>query len=427
MATHAETRALPYGMGHFNIGWLVAIVALFALFALGLVAYSRQITEGEIVTSMRDVGPMGGAPWGLYIAFELYAVGVGFGAMLLLGVIRIGGFAHLRPLSRTLGLITLVSLVIGYLSVIADVGQPLRAMINIARYARPMSPFSGTFTIGLILSLSLTWVYFYLESRKDAAIFARRATAWSGWLRFIAAGYGSSPGAEARHRRSSLALAAIILAVGVAAASSSGFVFGMQVARPGWFGALQAPGFVTLAAVTATGVLLIIAAVLRKVLAEGDRLDMRVFGWLSNLLTGLTLAYIYFLPAELITAGYGARLAESRITEEMLTDHYAWMFWLSGASFVAAFAIGGTQALRRRHSLPLILVAAVLVNVAAMIKRCLIVVPSLTHGNLLPYPTGSYGPTWVEYSVIVGLVALAALLYVLFMKVFPIMDVQEEN
>jgi hypothetical protein len=148
-----------------------------------------------------------------------------------------------------------------------------------------------------------------------------------------------------------------------------------------------------LAAVTATGVLLIIAAVLRKVLAEGDRLDMRVFGWLSNLLTGLTLAYIYFLPAELITAGYGARLAESRITEELLTGHYAWMFWLSGASFVAAFAIGGTQALRRRHSLPLILVAAVLVNVAAMIKRCLIVVPSLTHGNLLPYPTGSYGPT----------------------------------
>jgi molybdopterin-containing oxidoreductase family membrane subunit len=290
-----------------------------------------------------------------------------------------------------------------------------------------MSPFSGTFTIGLILSLSLTWVYFYLESRKDAAILARRATAWGGWLRFIAAGYGSSPGAEARHRRSSLALAAIILAVGVAAASSSGFVFGMQGARPGWFGALHAPGFVTLAAVTATGMLLIIAAVLRKVLAEGDRLDMRVFGWLSNLLTGLTLAYIYFLPAELITAGYGARLAESRITEEMLTDHYAWMFWLSGASFVAAFAIGGTQALRRRHSLPLILVAAVLVNVAAMIKRCLIVVPSLTHGNLLPYPTGSYGPTWVEYSVIVGLVALAALLYVMFMKVFPIMDVQEEN
>jgi|TARA_B100001971_G_scaffold35267_1_gene30318 Ni/Fe-hydrogenase subunit HybB-like protein len=33
----------------------------------------------------------------------------------------------------------------------------------------------------------------------------------------------------------------------------------------------------------------------------------------------------------------------------------------------------------------------------------------------------------VEYSVIVRLVALAALLYVLFMKVFPIMDVQEEN
>lgn len=72
-------------------------------------------------------------------------------------------------------------------------------------------------------------------------------------------------------------------------------------------------------------------------------------------------------------------------------------------------------------------VSGVLVNLAAVGKRLLIVVPSQTHGTLLPYPAGHYAPTWVEYSIILGLFALGTLLYGLFVKVFPIMDVAGEE
>ncbi|MEE9154636.1 MAG: polysulfide reductase, partial [candidate division NC10 bacterium] len=75
--------------------------------------------------------------------------------------------------------------------------------------------------------------------------------------------------------------------------------------------------------------------------------------------------------------------------------------------------------------LGVIVLSGVLVNLAAIGKRVLIVLPSQTHGTLLPYVTGSYSPTWVEYSVILGLLALGALLYTLFMKVFPIMEIPE--
>ena len=51
--------------------------------------------------------------------------------------------------------------------------------------------------------------------------------------------------------------------------------------------------------------------------------------------------------------------------------------------------------------------------------------PSQTHGTLLPYTPGSYTPTWVEYSIILGLFALGALLYIVFVKVFPILEVPE--
>ncbi|MDR5710230.1 MAG: NrfD/PsrC family molybdoenzyme membrane anchor subunit, partial [Armatimonadota bacterium] len=72
-------------------------------------------------------------------------------------------------------------------------------------------------------------------------------------------------------------------------------------------------------------------------------------------------------------------------------------------------------------------VAGLLVNVAAVGKRLLIVVPSQTHGTLLPYGPGSYTPTWVEYGVLAGLFALGTLLYTLFLKVFPAMEVSAEE
>ncbi len=299
MAITSKTNKLPYGIGYFNLKWAVVIIGLLAVLGLGAYAYSRQVTQGEIVTGLRDVGAMGGAPWGIYVAFELYAVGVGFGAMLLLGVIRLGRLSGLYPLTRTLGLITLTTLVIGYLSIMADLGQPLRGMINIARYARPMSPFFGTFTVGLVTSIAVTWVFLYLDSRRDAFLLARRPSRWRRWLRFIAAGYGDTPGEDKRHRQVSLVLAVVILGVGIVAASTAGFVFSVQVARPGWNSALQAPAFVALAGLTATGVLIIVASLLRATLGEKDRLSMPMFAWLGKLLLALTLVCRYCLLAEL--------------------------------------------------------------------------------------------------------------------------------
>jgi len=76
--------------------------------------------------------------------------------------------------------------------------------------------------------------------------------------------------------------------------------------------------------------------------------------------------------------------------------------------------------LRRRTSIGLIVACGVLINVGAMMKRYLVVVPSQTHGTLLPYVTGSYAPTWVELAVAVGLGALAVLMCLVFARVFPI-------
>ncbi|MCH7738950.1 MAG: polysulfide reductase NrfD [Chloroflexi bacterium] len=420
MATLIRKESAPLVLRDFSRLWLSAIGVLLLLVAAGAYAYSRQIIEGEIVTGLRDVGTGGGAPWGLYIVFGLWAVGIGFGAMILLGSIKLFRLRHMEPLTRPLAVAGLATLFIGGWSIMADVGQPLRAMFNIMRYARPMSPFFGTFTIGLVAAFASMLVYLYLEGRHDAAELAKRPGALQGWFRLTATGYRDTAAERMRRYRTGIALALILIVVGVVAASTSGLVFGIQQGRPGWFGALQAPGFVVLAGATGVAAAILVAGMLRASMGETELLSMRMFRWLNNLMLVMTIIYVYFLVVELVTSGYSGTAHQERITDAIIKGEYAWLFWSSNALFLITALIAAAQAITGRYRIRYIIVAAVLLNVAAFFKRYLIVVPGLTVGRLLPYPEGSYSPTWVEYLVVIGLVALGVIFFMVFMRLFPI-------
>ncbi len=175
------------------------------------------------------------------------------------------------------------------------------------------------------------------------------------------------------------------------------------------------------------GFIIIIAAILRNVPQLKERLPLQIFAWLGNCTWVLTIGYVYFMTVELLAATYISHSVEGEVARQLFSGVYAWIFWISVGLLLISFAVLLGQFLRRRYSLALIVTAGVLVNLAAVGKRYLIVLPSQTHGTLLPYSAGSYSPTWVEYSVIVGLFALGTLAYMLFVKVFPIMEVEKNR
>ncbi len=420
-----RTERLPYGVGRLTGGWYVLIGVLLAFVVLGLYAYSRQLAVGEAVTGMRDIGTMGGATWGLYVAFVVYFVGVSFAGITVAALIRLMNLEFLKPIARMAEVLTVIALILGAFSILADVGRPLRAILNLFRYARPQSPFFGTFTLVISGYLFASLVYLYLDGRRDAALLARIPGKLQGFYRAWAAGYRDTPAERERHERASFWLAIAILPLLVTAHSTLGFVFGIQVGRPGWFSALQAPGFVLLAGVSGVGLLIVIAAILRKVLNVPDQLSPQVFRWLANFLMVLTVAYLYFVIVELLTTTYAAHYHEVEVSRALLVGEYAWLYWASLAFLVVPFLVLFAQFITQRYNIPLIVLSGMLVNLAAIGKRYLIVVPSQTHGTLLPYGTGAYAPTWVEYSIVLGLFALGALLFVLFVKLFPIMEVPE--
>ena len=269
-------------------------------------------------------------------------------------------------------------------------------------------------------------VYFYLNGRKDAAICAEQATgALKGFYQFWAAGYKDTPLERRRHEQSTFWLAVALLPLLVVATSTLGAVFGLQGGRPGWHSALQAPGFVILGGVSGIGHLIILAALFRVFTSETDKISMEVFKWLGNILMVLILLYTYFMVVEWLTVSYASSSHEGKISMALLSGRYAGVFWLSVVALLVPAVLLFTQFAQGKYTIGVAVLSGVLVNVAAIGKRYLIVVPSQTHGTLLPYGTGQYTPSWVEVSVILGLLGLGAFLYILFVKVFPIMEVAD--
>ncbi len=427
MATATHEATLPRGVGRLTRGWVIFIIAMAAISGLGWYAYIREFTEGMTVTGMRDVGTMGGATWGLYITFVVYFIGVSFAGIAIAAVIRLFNLERLRPLARMAEVLTVVSLVLGAIAIVADLGQPFRGMINLFRYARPQSPFFGTFTMVIAGYLFASLVYLWLTSRRDAAVLAKQPSRLRWLHRFVAAGYTDTPAEQERHSRATFWLAIFILPMLVIAHSTLGFVFGLQVGRPGWYSALQAPAFVVLAGVSGTGLLIVLAAIVRRMLNRDVGLNSYVFGWLGRFMMFLLIVYVYFMVTELLTATYAGSERELQVTREMLWGEYSWIFWTSVTLLVVPLAALLYQAIKRSWSVSWLVVSGIAVNLGAIGKRYLIAVPSQTHGQLLPYADGSYSPSWIEFAIVASLIAFGALVIGVFMKVLPIVAIEDEE
>jgi molybdopterin-containing oxidoreductase family membrane subunit len=412
--------ALPPQVGCPTRWWVLVVGALAALVALGVSGYLVQAREGLVATGMRTLG-RGGAAWALYIGFDVYFIGISFAGISTAALVRLFDLRPLRPVTRIAELLTLVTLPMGGLCVLADLGRPLHGLLALPRYARPFSPFFGTFTLVAAGYLFASLVYFYLAGRADAH---RCAVAGPRWLRPFyvawASGWRNTRAEHDRHHRVEMWLALFVLPLLVTAHSTLGFVFGIQGGRPGWYSALQAPSFVVLAGCSGIGMLIVVAAIVRATGHAADVLGQAAFRLLGNVLWVLTLAYLYFMVVEELTANYAATRAETHVAHEVVVGRYGALFWTVVLCLGLTLLIGFAQFALRRVSVGWLVAAGLLVNVAAVVKRFLIVVPSQTEGLLLPWERGSYVPTWVELRVVIGLFALAALLYVAFTRVFPI-------
>jgi len=421
----SRPAAKPSVLPRPNPGWYVLAVVAVALIGWGIYAYSIQYRQGYIVTNLRNPG-RGGAAWGLYIAMDVYFVGVSFAGITVASIARLFKLHTLEPVTRLAELLTISALLAGACVVMADLGRPGHGLVNLPELARPSSPFFGTFTLVVAGYLFSSMVAFFVTGRRDAARMVHDGPRGLRWFyRAWASGYRFTPDEHARHGRTTFWLAITILPLLVVAHSTLGFIFGIQAGRPGWYSALMAPGFIVLAGASGTGMLILAAVILRRMMGLRSKITDASIHWLGGFLWILCLVYLYFTIVEELTATYAGPHLDRHVAHTIVTGAYSRSFIVAVGCLFLGFLIPFLQYLRRKPSVTGIAIAGALVNVGALVKRLLIVVPSQTHGSYLALDEGSYGPSWIEWSVMAGAAGLVLLIILVFARVFPLTHGEE--
>jgi molybdopterin-containing oxidoreductase family membrane subunit len=136
----------------------------------------------------------------------------------------------------------------------------------------------------------------------------------------------------------------------------------------------------------------------------------------------MSLLWFYFTFSEYLTAFYGSEPHELHVVMYKFTGAYAPFFW---GMIVTNFAIPvALLSSPKTRTIRNILIASIAVVIGMWLERLNIVVSSLANPRL-PVDRGFYIPTYTEWSLFIGMVALFALGFIVFSKLFPLISVWE--
>lgn len=365
--------------------WLGALLTIYVLSAW---AWRHQwpTTEGLAVTAMRDA-----FAWGFYIQNFVYLVGLSAGGLIIYSSVVLFGAKEFAPLQKLAVLQAGVCVLLAMLFILPDLGNPQRVWwFFVTPNLRSIFVFDA-----MVLTLYLLLCAFDLWALL------------SGW-------------AHKGQRELILTLVSLATAVGVH--SITAWVLGFVRGRDLWHTALMAPLFISSAVASGLGLLIVLAAALRRV--QGWRLKDSMFERLGFLLLIVVLIDLFFMGSELLTTYWpSSRIHEHSERMDLLLDgQYAPLL------FVQLVVGGAVPALllfvpRWRARTPVVVLAAVLVAIGVFAKRAVLLVMGFGFSPL--GSRGDYLPSLFEVVVSAGVYAMGALIITVLLLVLDLSPTAE--
>jgi molybdopterin-containing oxidoreductase family membrane subunit len=361
--------------------------------------------------------------WGIYLTNFVFFIGISHAGTLISAILRVTQAEWRRPITRIAEAITFFALILGLLQIWIDMGRPERVFYPFL-YGRFESPFLWDFTCIGVYVLSSTF-YLYLPMLPDLARMRDTMTdapAWRRWL-YTTLSFGWHGSAE-QHRRLEKAIGAIailIIPIAVSVHTVVSWIFGMTM-QPMWHSTILGPYFVVGAIFSGIAMLFLFMTIIRKAWHLEKWITVKQYDYLGLLLLVMSVFWAYFTLSEFLTTGYASLVHEKEVFDAKFSGEYAPWFWTMGvANFIVPFAI----LVWRKGRTPVgTTVAAISIVIGMWIERFTIVAPSLTRPSL-GFEHVLYSPTITEVAVTSGSLALFAILFLLFFKVFPAISVWE--
>ncbi|MCX8091603.1 MAG: polysulfide reductase NrfD [Verrucomicrobiae bacterium] len=191
---------------------------------------------------------------------------------------------------------------------------------------------------------------------------------------------------------------------------------------PGWHTTIFPPYFVAGAIFSGFGMVLTLLIPLRSMCKLEDIITMRHIDVMCKvtLATGSIVGYAYGM--EFFIAWYSGSLYERFAFINRALGPYWWGYWLMIICNVVVPQLFWFK--RVRHTLWVVFILSILVNVGMWFERFVIVVISL-HREFLPANWGYFKPTWVDICTYLGTFGLFFTCFLLFLRFLPMIAISE--
>ena len=373
----AGAKAAAWGGKGLN----AAIGVSAAVMVAGIVLWGVQLSGGMVQTGMRNLDS-----WGLYITSFMFFVGLSAGGLIISSVPKAFGIAGFGGISKVAVMSSIACTVAAIGMVVVDLGQPAR-LWELFAYSNLGSPLMWDIVV-LGTYLILSCVYLWAQVRADAGKVSHTA------LRVISV---------------------VALVTAVLVHSVTAWIFGLQIAKEGWYSAIMAPIFVASAMDSGLALLLCVLAALKK--ARLFDTSRELMASLAGLLATCIAVDAFFIFCEVLTMAYpGAAGAETlALMTSGPTSPFFWFEIVGGLVvpfLVLVFA-------KNRERTGLVVGASVLVIAGVLCKRLWLLFTSFIVPNVEGAPgvlsdggwalLGSYAPTVPEVLIVLGVVSVGTL------------------
>lgn len=409
--------------------WWVVIVSVLGLIVAGAAsAFGFMMNQGLGVTGLQQ--PIF---WGFFITNFIFWVGISHAGVMISAILRLSQAEWRRPMVRAAETMTVFALMTSLLQPLIHAGRPWRIFYWVFPYdwARGIWPDVRSPLVwdptAIITYLTSSSLFVYTALIPDLAIIRDRSTGWRRTVYgILALGWHGNPRQWKLQGIAGILLSALILPVFVSVHSIVSWDFGVSLV-PSWHVTVFAPYFVIGAVHSGVSAVVTLMILMRKLYKLENFIWEEHIDAVARLLIVVATAWLFFFWLDLVFALWLKEEQEMTVWHLRLFEPpWSWLF-LVFIVFSYIIPVPLWMFRRVRRSFTWMLWTSLMVNVGMFLERLIIIVPALMRKGPWVFTYDSYRPSAVEVTLIVGSIALVALLLMLFSKFFPLIPVWEEK
>lgn len=367
---------------------------LLAVMVVGFCAYVYQLMGGLGVTGMSN-----GVSWGLYITCFMFFVGLSAGGLIVASSAHVFHIESFKKVSMPAVITSTVCILCAGAFILIDLGgiQRIWNMFVSLNFTSPLAWDMCVITTYLVINiLDIVWL------RKG-------------------------------DERKVQILSYVALPVAILVHSVTAWIFGLEIAKEGWYSAIMAPIFVASAMDSGLALLMCVLAASKKagIFDAGEKL----FADLARLLATFIAVDAFFIGCELLTVFYPGTEGATELLGIMTSGATAPFFWFEiiGGLLIPFLLLASAK---RRKNTVLVVLASALVMFGVFCKRVWLLFTSFAMTNMYGAPgissgstiarnstgadmwslAGSYMPTIVEALIVVAVVSFCVFAIALLSK-----------